>query len=123
MNKKVRAKILDMTYDRNNNLFKMKILDLDKNKEIILAIKGTDWGVTPDTSDDIISKFTEDMKKREKSISIKVDNLFIKNAKRNEDGKIIREEMDKINSNIDRYPINEVMNQIHSELKDKEDES
>ena len=122
MSLKINAKILNMTYDKENNLFQIDIQDIDANKKTGIAIKGTDWGVTPDVPEDIIEQFCKDMIGKEKKLYIEVDNSSIRDAEKNEEGKVPQKEIDKINSNLDNYPINEVMNILHKDIKETKDE-
>jgi len=117
---KVRAKILDITYDKENNIFKLSLLDLDKNKQTQIAIKGNDWGITPNVPDEIIKEFCEDMKGKEKNLYIEVDNSSIKsikNIKKEDKEEAIKKEID----NLNEYPINEVFNILRKESEENED--
>ena len=113
----VKVEILNMKYDKENNLFQLLLKDIEKNKQTGIAVKGTDWGITSDIPDEIIEKFCDDMKGKEKSLFIEIDNSSIRDVKKNEEGVTPQEEIDKINSNIDNYPINEVMNVLHKDGK------
>ena len=93
MSSKIRAKILNIIYNKENNLFKLTLKDIDKDKSAYIAIKGTDWGITPDVPEDIINQFCEEMKGKEKNLFIEVDNLSIE---RGEDGYASKEGIDKI---------------------------
>jgi len=106
----VKAKILKMSYNKENNLFQLLIQDMDKNKQTGIAIKGTDWGITSDVPDDIIEQFCKDMVGKEKNLHIEVDELSFRNIKKDEEGKSPQEEIDKVSSNLDKYPINEIRN-------------
>lgn len=120
MSSKIRARILDMSYDRDNNLFKLSLKDLDRDKHTNIAIKGTDWGVTPDLSNDIIEKFCKDMIGQEKNLFIETENASLRDAKKDENGVVSQEEINKTYENLDNYPIDEVMNILHEETKDNE---
>ena len=113
----VKAKILKMSHDKENNLFQLLIQDMDKNKQTGIAIKGTDWGITPDIPDDIIEQFCKDMIGKEKNLHIEVDKSSIRNIKKDEEGKTPQEEIDKVSSNLDQYPIDEVVNVLRKENK------
>ena len=115
MNKKRKVKILDIIYEKQCNLFQLKVKEIEGQKEVVLAIKGTDWGVTPDISDEIIENFCNEMKGKEKNLLIEVDNFSIseeRKVKENKDELIPQEKLDSINRNIDEYPIDEIMNSI-----------
>ena len=116
----IKAKILNMKYDRENNLFQLIIQDVENNKQTGIAIRGTDWGITQDIPEDIIEKFCNDMKGKEKNLFIEIDKSSLRDAKKNEDGSTTQEEIDRINSNIDSYPINEIMNVLHKENENEE---
>ena len=119
MRKPIKVKTLDMEYDRSNNLFKMKVRDTQKKDEVIFAIKGADWGIYPDIPDDILNQFCEDMRGKEKNLFIEIDSSSIKDVDRNKNGGISEEGVNEINSNLDQYPINEVMKNIQSQSQEE----
>ncbi len=112
---KIRARILDMSYDRDNNLFKLSLRDLDKVAHTNIAIKGTDWGITPDVPDDVIEQFCKGMIGKEKNLFIEVDNSSLRDAKKDDKGIVAQEEINKTYDNLKNYPIDEVMNTFHEE--------
>lgn len=120
MSSKIKAEILDMTYDRDNNLFKLSLRDLDRDKHTSIAIKGTDWGVTPDFPDDKIQQFCKDMIGQQKNLHIETENSSLRDAKKDEKGIVSQEEISKTYESLNNYPIDEVMNIIHEELKEDE---
>jgi len=120
MSLQIKAKILDMKYDKENNLFQLIIEDIKTNKKTGLAIKGTDWGITSDIPEEIIEQFCKDMIGKEKNLFIEVEKDSLRDAPKNEDGKTPQEEIDRINSNLENYPIDEIMNVLHKEKDDKE---
>lgn len=122
MNKPVKVKILDMEYDRDNNLFKMRVRDIQKEEEVIFAIKGTDWEIYSDIPEDVVNQFCEDMRGKEKNLFIEIDSSSIKDVNRNKEGGISEEGMNEINSNLDRYPINEIMRDIQSQPQEEEED-
>ncbi len=120
MSSEIRARILDMTYDKDNNLFKLSLKDLDRAKHTNIAIKGTDWGVTPDFPEDMIEKFCKDMIGKEKNLYIETENTSLRDAKKDEKGVVTQEEINKTYESLGNYPIDEVMNILHEELKKDE---
>ena len=112
----IKVKILNMTYNRENNLFQLSLKDIQTKKSTGIAVKGTDWGITSEVSEEIIEEFCNDMIGQEKTLNIELDNSSIRDVKRNKDGIISQEEMNKINDNLNSYPIDEVKNI----LKEKE---
>lgn len=122
MSLQVRAKIIVMTYDKDNNLFRLLLEDLDNKKQTQIAIKGTDWGVTSDVPDDVINKFCQDMKGKEKNIHIEIEKSSLRDAKKNEKGIVSQEEINKTYDNLNKYPINEVMNVLNSEDPKKDED-
>jgi len=124
MDRQVKVKILDMTYDMENNLFQMHIEELvGKHEKIVLAVDGTDFGITKDFPVKLVEQFCQDMKGKEKNLHIQKDCSSIRDAKRNEEGKISQTEMERINQRVDSYPINKIMNNLNSELKEDVDEN
>ena len=97
MSAPVKVKIIKITYDKENNLFQLLVNNLDLNKQAILAIKGTDWGILPDYPEDVIEQFCKDMTGKEKNLHIEVDETSIKDVKKDEEGEMIQEDMNKIN--------------------------
>ena len=111
MERKVKVEILDMKYDTTNNLFQMKVKELEKGDEIVFAIRGTDFGITPDVPIEIINNFCQDMKGKEKNLFIEIDRSSIKDAERDKDNKVNQEDINNITSKIDDYPVREVFDQ------------
>ena len=122
MKKEARVKISNMTYDRDNHLFQLYVTDLESSSEAIFAVKGTDWQIPADTSEDIIQQFCKDMTGKEKNLFIEVDNTSISHADRNESGHISEDGMKNLYNNLDQYPINEVTNIIRSKTGESENE-
>jgi hypothetical protein len=120
MSSKIRARILDMSYDKDNNLFKLSLRDLDRVKHTNIAIKGTDWGVTPDIPDDMIEKFCKDMIGQEKNLFIETEEASLRDAKKDEKGIVSQEEINKTYESLENYPIDEVMNTLHEDKKENE---
>ncbi len=129
MNKEVKVKILDMTYDRDNNLFQMHIEELiGDHKKTVLAVAGADFGIKKGMPPGLAEQFCESMKGKEKNLHIERDYSSISDARKIKDTKMTKddvirqEELNRINSNIDSYPIDEVMNNLHSKSKEKGNE-
>ena len=120
MSSKIRARILDMSYDRENNLFKLSLRDLDRDKHTNIAIKGTDWRVTPDISEEVVNKFCKDMIGQEKNLHIETEKSSLRDAKKDKKGVVSQEEISKTYESLNNYPIDEVMNVLHEELKEDE---
>ena len=124
MDKQVKVKILDMTYDKDNHLFQMKIEELvGEHQQAVLAIAGTDFGIAPDVPVEVAEQFCEEMKGKEKNLHIQRDNSSLRDAIKNENGIVSHTEIERINKNMDSYPIDKVMNKLHSESKEKDNES
>ena len=121
MSSKVKAKIIEIFYNRENNLFQLLLEDLDNKKQTQIAIKGTDWGVTSDISEEIINKFCEDMAGQEKTIHIETENSSLRDAKKDDTGIVAQEEINKTYKSLDNYPIDEVMNILHEDSEKNED--
>jgi len=111
--KPVKVKILDMTYSPPENLFKMTIRHLEHKKRMVLAIKGTDFGVTPSVPANIIQKFCEDMKGQTKFLDIQTDNKSIRETEA--DGEVDEQKLKEVYGNLDNYPINELLSEIQRE--------
>ncbi len=109
-----------MTYDRDNNLFKLSLQDIDKNKQTNIGIKGTDWGVTPEVPDEVIKQFCKDMIGKEKTLYIEVDSSSLVDAEKDEKGVVSKEVIDKVSDNLNSYPVDEIMNSLHKEEKKDE---
>jgi len=117
MSKEVKVKILDMTYDQDNNLFQMHIEELvGDHKKVTLAISGTDFGITKEVPIDLVKTFCVEMKGKEKNLHIeRVDTTIT-------DKQMPLEQMHKAMEDTAGYPIDEVMNSIHSKSKGKGNE-
>jgi len=120
MNKPVKVKILDMEYDRDNNLFKMKVKDLEKNDMVTFAIKGTDWGIAPDVPQEIVDDFCGNMINKEKNLFIEIDSSS-DHVSRNKNGGLTGEGANEMIANLDQYPINEMINNIRSQSHEEEE--
>ncbi len=119
MSKEVKVKILDMTYDQDNNLFQMKIEELvGDHKEVTLAIAGADFGISKEIPVEFAQQFCEEMIGKEKNLHIHRDNTGIDkhNIKKSP-----VEAMHKTLENVIGYPIDEVEN--HLKLKDNNNEN
>ena len=117
----VKAKILNMAYNKENNLFQIMFEDIKQKKQVVLAIKGTDWGITPDIPEDIIDQFCKDMIGKEKNLHIETEeNSSLRDAKKDDKGIVTQEEINRVTNNVDNFPIDEVMNVLHEEQKDDE---
>lgn len=116
MSKEVKVKILDMTYDQDNNLFQMYIEELvGDHKKVTLAISGNDFGITKEVPIDLVKTFCADMKGKEKNLHIERDNTGIdEHAVKNAPVEAIHKSLE----NIIGYPIDEVANSIHSKSKE-----
>ena len=120
MSSKIKAKIAKMTYDKENNLFQLFLEDLDNKKRTTVAIKGTDWGITPEVPDDMIKQFCEDMKGQEKNLFIETENSSLRDVDRDDKGIVSQEEINRVHDNLNNYPIDEVMNVLHKESQENE---
>lgn len=120
MSKEVKVKILDMTYDQDNNLFQMYIEELvGDHKKVNLAINGNDFGITKEVPIDLVKTFCKEMIGKEKNLHIQrdntgIDSMSVKNAP--------VEAMHRSLENVIGYPIDEVANSIHSKSKEKGNE-
>ena len=87
----------------------MKVENIKKKEQVVLAIKGKDWGVTKDVPEDIITNFCEEMIGKEKNLFIKVDESSIRDAKKDET------KINKINDDLNNYPVREIIKNLHKE--------
>ena len=117
----VKAKILSMDYNRENNLFQIMFEDIEKKKQVVMAIKGTDWGITSDIPDEIITQFCNDMIGKEKNLYIETEqNSSLRDAKKDDKGVVTQDEINRVTENVDNFPVNEVMNILHEEQDSNE---
>ena len=116
----IKAKIVDMQYKREQNLFRLVILDVENNKQTSLAIKGTDWGITQDFPDEVIDAFIKNMVGKEKNLTVEIDKSSIKDVPKDEEGFLGQKEMENLHSNYDKYPFKEVK-EIWKEENQSED--
>ena len=118
MSKEVKVKILDMTYDQDNNLFQMKIEELvGDHKTVTLAVAGTDFGISKEVPLEIVKQFCADMIGKEKNLHIQRDTSSIT------DKDMPFQDMEKAYDDTLGYPIGEVMNNLHNRSKENEDEN
>ena len=117
--KKIRARILNIEYDKEYNLFQLSLRDLDRVRHTNIAIKGTDWGVTPDLPEEVINKFCQDMMGKDKNLFIEEETNDIPKDITKTESIISSEDLYKIHDNIDQYPIKELDHKFGNE-KDRE---
>lgn len=110
MKKEVKVKILNMTYNEENHLFQLYVKDVEEGNEAIFAIRATDWGIPYETPSDMLEQFCKDMTGKEKNLFIELDTTSTENARRDSEGKIPPDEMDRLYDNLYEYPINEIVN-------------
>lgn len=120
--KPFQCKILDMTYNQEINVFKMKINILEKDEEITLAIKGTDWGVNRNVPQDIIDKFCRDMVGQIKNMHVEIDPTDSTSVTKDDKGINKFEDITKVNDNMDNYPIAELDYERYKELTKQDEE-
>ena len=120
MSLQVKAKIVDISYDRDNNLFRLLIEDIENKKTTQVAIKGTDWGVASNVPDDVIKEFCDNMKGQEKNLHIETEQSSLRDAEKDDKGVISQKEINKTYENLDNFPINEVMNVLHKDAETDE---
>ena len=116
----IKAKIVDLTYDKENNLFQLFLQDKKNGKSAAIAVKGLDWGIPKDCPDEVIEQFRKEMIGKEKNIFIEVDNSSIKDVERNKDDEISQDGLSELNDNLDKYPIEEIMNIERKQSKNNE---
>lgn len=100
----IKVKITNMEYNKSNNLFKMHVEEVDGDRKTCLAIRGTDFQITPDVPIDIINNFCEQMKGKEKNLYIEFDSSIKEN-------KNSSEKIKELNEEIDQYPIKEIVDE------------
>lgn len=115
----VKAKILNMAYNKENNLFQIMFEDIKQKKQVVLAIKGTDWGITPDIPEDIIDQFCKDMIGKEKNLHIETDTTSIPEGISKTESIIPESSLNKMHDEFDRYPFKEIKNLLDN--NDNED--
>lgn len=118
MSKEVKVKILDMTYDQDNNLFQLEIEELvEDHKKVTLAVSGSDFGITKDIPLEVAQEFCDAMKGKEKNLHIHRDTtgLDSKNVK-----EVSVDAMHKTLENAIGYPIDEVENHLRSKDSNNE---
>ena len=118
MSSQVKAKIIDIFYNRENNLFQILFEDVSNQKQVQIAIKGTDWKVTPLVPDDIINNFCDEMRGQIRNLNIETDHSSLRDLEKDEKGTTSQEEIDNTYKNLSNYPIDEVMNILHEDVED-----
>jgi len=107
MSKEVKVKILDMKYDKDNNLFQIKIEEMvADHKQIVLSASGNDFGINPKIPIEIINQFCEDMTGKEKNLHIQRVDSTIQNKD------VPLDSMEKAYDDTMGYPIWETRNNI-----------
>ena len=111
----IKCRITNMTYDKDLNLFTMGVQDLNQKRETSLAIKGTDFGITPELPIDIIEDFCKQMIGKEKNLHIEIDKSTLQNSTQ-EGQKLTEEKINEMNKALDQYPIREICEKISKSL-------
>lgn len=103
----IRVKIIDMEYNKENNLFKMHVERLEDNEKASFAIKGEDFLITSDFPIEMINDFCEQMRGKEKNLFIEFEEFLFN--KKDKDGNISDEVTTSLHREIDKYPIKEIL--------------
>lgn len=112
----IKVKVIEVTYNRINNLFTMKVESIENQKSHTMAILGDDWGVNNKVSDEVINKFCEDMRGRIKDINIIVEDdtdeivSMIDNKP-----SVSTFSLQHGHDNLDKYPLYEIEQMIREE--------
>ena len=121
MSKEVKVKILDMTYDQDNNLFQMNIEELvGDHKKVVLAVSGADFGISKEMPIECAQQFCKEMIGKEKNLHIHRDTTGIDNKNVKE---VPVEAMHKTLENVIGYPIDEVAKSIQSKSEGNNNEN
>ena len=111
----IKVKILDVQYDREENIFVMNVFNIKKQENVELVIRAEDFGVTRVVSIETINYFCEQMKGKEKNLFIEIEKSKINKNEKLSEKKIL--ELDK---ELNKYPFEEVTKIISREkLKDE----
>ena len=119
----VKVKIIEMTYKKENHLFLMKVVDIEKNQDVTFAISGDDFGLPPDVPQNLIDQFCKDMQGKEKNLHIETDDTTIKDLSKDGNNPLSPEEIQKVHNNMNKYPIDQVMNMLDIEEQQKRENS
>ncbi len=99
----IKVKILDVQYDREENIFVMNVFNIKKQENVELVIRAEDFGVTRVVSIETINYFCEQMKGKEKNLFIEIEKNKI-----NENKKISEEKILELDKELNKYPLEEV---------------
>ncbi len=109
MNKDIKVKILDMTYNRDKNLFNMKIEYIDGDKDsITLVMPAEDFNVTNKMPMEVIDEFCGAMIGKEKFLHVQTMGSPVSSS---DDC----EEMMKAYNEIQSYPIDDIVDSLRED--------
>jgi len=113
-----KVKILETNYDKDKDIVKWFIRELETNREITLAWKasdlGTALGIKNEIPSDLMEDFCKKMRNKEINLIMKPDSQLLGKDLKNED------KMKSFHSNFDKYPYQEVIEETTKEsLKKK----
>lgn len=105
--KSIKVEILDMKYEKEDHIFIMDVLDMDRDEKITFAMRAEDFGISRDMvlplHSEVIKKFCKEMKGKEK-------NLFIEEEiYKGYSDKPSKAEVEKLQEDMDRYPYKELI--------------
>jgi hypothetical protein len=108
------VKIIEMRYSEEEKVFFMKIMHKEKNEEITLVIKSSDFGIPENVSKEIIDNFCKEMEGKEKELHVRIDDGgYVKDYFKNAS----EEQIDYQHDVLDKYPYREMIwNQFKKDL-------
>lgn len=111
----LQAKILDISYNKDNNVFYMKLYNMEKNETVTCIIKASEWGVTSDVPNDIVQDFCDKMRGQTKILNVEYDSQTLSSLGSEN---VSEQQVEDVNNNMDRFPIREAMEYMeHQERK------
>lgn len=118
-----KVKIMKMTYDKEDHLFIMKVKNMVKEEEVDFAIRAEDFGINKDIPIEIINNFCVDMEGKEKNLIINRErSKMVEIYKRNK-GELSEREVEKLHSDLDKYPYKELVKKRIMEMENNENEN
>lgn len=111
-----KVKILDVYYDRENNLFDLLIRDLETNKRTTLSWRGTDLGVTQDVPQEVVDKFCKQMMGQEKNLIIEEDEIKLKASNLKD---ATEQQLSQFDEEFNKYPLEEIARTVGMDAPDK----
>ena len=115
--KPIPVKIIDMRYSEEEDVFFIKIFHKEKEEEITLVAKSSDFGIPKGTPKEIHEQFCDMMIGKEKNLHVKIDKS---GAQKDYFKKASFDQIENQHQQLDKYPYRQMIwNQYKKDIEDE----